>query len=163
MVPLMYDETSEAIAAMADHGGAPMTRQDYLADALSALTVLSYEWASATNGTGPDGAFVDVTGPHRQGVPAFPNDLALMLELHVRKQAAYIGANPDPLANYVRAGAPINVTGYQAAFMRMSEKMSRLEHTIRTGVAVDGESVDDTLLDVAVIALLTKQLFKEHR
>jgi hypothetical protein len=111
----------------------------------------------AAQGTGPDGAFVDVSG----GVwmlPQFPLYLVDMLELHETKNKQYRGNDPDPLANYVNAGRAMGVKGWQYAFGRMAEKMNRAGH-----VLPEASDPAETMLDLAVIALLVLRLRSEDR
>jgi hypothetical protein len=151
-----YD-AGEAIWAMADHRDPP-NRRVTTRHVVTYLNALSQEWSRASNGMGPDGPFVDVAGDYA-GVPSFPAMLGQMLELHVEKQRQYRGSDPDPLVNYVRAGASIGVRGWQAAYMRLAEKMTRAQTVLRA------EHVDpeDTMLDIAVLALLVLELHKHNR
>jgi hypothetical protein len=155
-------EAGEGIAAMADHRDQPRQFTFPLSRSIiEDLHQLALDWQTA--GMGPDGPFVDVSGVGRQGDPAFPLLLARMLDTHIRKNAAYVGSDPDPLANYVNAGRAIGVPGFKAAYMRMAEKMSRLRTQLLDPSLSDGEGVEDTLIDVAVIALLTISLYRVNR
>jgi hypothetical protein len=168
-------EIERVIGAMADHGDHfrypdlkdPEEDQliaervvwgDDVLSALDALDQLSRHWS----GLDPDGAFVQVVG--YRGAPLFPLHLRDMLLLHVKRNRAYVGTtDPDPLANYVRAGAVIGVPGWKAALMRMGEKMARLSNVAIHPENVDEESVMDTALDIAVIALLFLDLHRTNR
>jgi hypothetical protein len=127
------------------------------------LLALSAQWASV--GQGEDGAFVDVSGPRSPGAPKFPYHLAQMLMTHVNKNAAYVGNHPDPLANYVRAGASIGIPGWQASLMRLNEKVFRLGTILSTPGATpqDGEVVQETLTDIAILCLITNDLWEQNR
>jgi hypothetical protein len=133
--------------------------------AVTALRELAELWSGAPTGYGSDGPFADVSGNRSPGDPSFPNYLADLLVLHVRKNASYVGPNPDPLANYVNAGAAIGVVGYLAAFMRLAEKVSRLSALFTHGFdrAEDGEAIEETLNDIGVLAGLTRSLWVERR
>jgi hypothetical protein len=132
---------------------------DPLSTAVASLINLSRTWQEA--GHGPDGAFVDVTGD--RGVPTFPLHLGRALVMHVAKNRAYVGQTGDPLANYIRAGATIGVQGWKAALMRMGEKMHRLSNVAINPDNADGETVEDTAFDIAVIALLFLDLYRSNR
>lgn len=131
-------------------------------DAVQVLLRLDSEWR--TVGNRPDGPFVDVSGPGPEGAPGFPVLLADMLETHTQKSRSYTSGHPDPLINYIRAGEAVGLTGWQATFMRLSEKQQRLIGLF-AGVdeAVDGEAVDETLVDIAVLSLLTVLLHRRGR
>jgi hypothetical protein len=185
----MDDEISEAVAAMADHADHRAKKVDPRAidyrGAVHELNNLSrlwqekldgweperFEWTvsqdridlfSATEGFGPDGPFVDVSGNIPTGVPSFPFLLGQMLTIHVHRNRAYVSPDSDPLDNYVKAGASIGVPGWKAAFMRMSEKQNRLQNLLMNDID-DPETAEDNLLDIAVLALLTLDLWKKGR
>jgi hypothetical protein len=130
--------------------------QDEAAAAVEALG----DHADRVPGFGPDGPFVDVSGS--RPAPGFQAYLAALLALHVAKQEAYVGSNPDPLANYARAGAAIGVKGWQAVLMRMAEKQFRLQNGL-TNASLDGEAADDTALDIGVLAGLFILLYADDR
>jgi hypothetical protein len=86
-----------------------------------------------------------------------------MLMTHVNKNAAYVGNHPDPLANYVRAGASIGIPGWQASLMRLNEKVFRLSTVMQTATPADGEPVRETLTDIAILCLITNDLWEQNR
>ena len=137
----------------------PFPGQNPVFDAGAALEHLAGVWANA--GFGPDGPFVDVSGD--RGVPTFPLYLRDMLLLHVKRNKAYVGTIGDPLANYIRAGATVGIPGWKAALIRMGEKMHRLSNVAIHPENVDEEQIEDTALDIAVIALLFLDLHRQQR
>jgi len=164
----MDDEIEAAIEAMADHVERHMieTKPLHYSSVVERLEALSLQWLMSSGGFGPDGPFVDVSGdwryPYPLGVPSFPRLLGQMLTLHVERNNAYVAVGSDPLSNYIRAGESIGVPGWKAAFMRLSEKQNRLQNVLMNGI-IDPESAEDNLLDIAVLALLTLDLWKHGR
>lgn len=82
-----------------------------------------------------------------------------MRELSARKQADY-GRSTDPFAN-VRASEDFGIAGWIGSVMRMNDKMRRLQAAAR-GKNLKNESVTDSLMDVAVYALISLVLFEEE-
>lgn len=89
---------------------------------------------------------------------AFLNTLTEMLELHDRKQKDY-GTKESPFAN-VRASEDLGVEPWIGGLIRMNDKMRRL-HKAANGGEMANESVEDSLLDLAVYAVITLILYKE--
>jgi len=89
---------------------------------------------------------------------AFLNLLTEMLELHDRKQKDY-GTSESPFAN-VRASEDLGVEPWIGGLIRMNDKMRRL-HKAANGGQMANESVEDSLLDLAVYAVITLILYKE--
>ena len=76
--------------------------------------------------------------------------------LHIAKNAGYAGAdNPDPWANF-RLATLFGVTAAQGSLVRMSDKYIRIQN-LRKDPSNDrvGESIMDTLADLAAYALIT--------
>lgn len=151
----MDREIAEAIAAMADHdfmdGADFRIGEDPLDAAVTALYRLARHWDR--HQPTEDGPFVHVSGDRVYGAPDFPLGLARLLLLHAEKQRQYRGTNPDPYVNYVRAGQSIGVQGWQAALMRLNEKVHRA-NTLLPETTVLPSDITDTTDDIAVIALL---------
>ncbi len=81
-------------------------------------------------------------------------------EMHDRKQSDY-GRGDDPFAN-VRASDEWGIPGWIGAMVRAQDKLRRLQtHAIR-GTLVN-ESVEDSLLDLAVYALIALVLYEEEQ
>jgi hypothetical protein len=91
---------------------------------------------------------------------AFHDVLAEMAELHDRKQADY-GLDDDPFAN-VRASESFGIAGWVGCMTRANDKMRRLMKAAKGGV-MRNESVEDSLLDLAVYAVIGLVLYRESR
>lgn len=81
--------------------------------------------------------------------------------LHISKGQDYADA-ADPLRNYTVSGADNGLPAWRAAQLRLSEKYHRLVNLTRGHErAPQHESVDDTLMDLAAMALIVRAL--RHR
>lgn len=90
---------------------------------------------------------------------AFRTALDEVWSMHRSKSHDY-GSASDPLAN-IRNGAEfVGIAPWQAAMVRLSDKVTRLATFNRTG-NLNYESVEDTLLDLASYSLLCLVLFRE--
>lgn len=89
--------------------------------------------------------------------------LETMADLHRRKSAGYAGAdNPDPWANFRRC-EQFGIATTDGVITRMSDKWSRLQALWRDANNEQvGESLDDTLMDLASYALILVCLRKEN-
>lgn len=85
------------------------------------------------------------------------NELA---DLHDKKQNDY-GKDGDPLAN-VRAAEEWGVDSWVGAGIRMTDKIRRLQKAA-TGGTLKNESVEDSLRDIAVYAIIALILFEEGK
>lgn len=87
-------------------------------------------------------------------------DLVLeeLRELHNRKQADY-GKATDPFAN-VRASEDFGIEGWVGSIVRANDKMRRLQAAAR-GQNLKNESVEDSLVDLAVYAIIALLLYRE--
>lgn len=84
-------------------------------------------------------------------------------ELHVAKNAGYAGAdNPDPWANF-RLSTVFGISPADGVFVRMSDKYIRITN-LRANPDNDrvGESIVDTLADLAAYALIAICLLEEE-
>jgi len=99
-----------------------------------------------------------VTNQRHPDSAAFVNVLTEMLELHDRKQKDY-GTAESPFAN-VRASEDLGVEPWIGGLIRMNDKMRRLHKAARGGQMAN-ESVEDSLIDLAVYAAITLILYKE--
>lgn len=79
--------------------------------------------------------------------------------LSARKQADY-GKATDPFAN-VRASEDFGIAGWIGAVVRMNDKMRRLQAAAR-GQNLKNESIEDSLMDIAVYALISLVLYQEE-
>lgn len=79
--------------------------------------------------------------------------------MHDRKQADY-GRGDDPFAN-VRASEEWGIKGWVGAMVRAQDKVRRLQTFAQRGSLVN-EPVRDSLLDLAVYALIALVLYEEE-
>ena len=72
-------------------------------------------------------------------------------------------AGLDPFANFTRVEALGICSPEQGFLVRMTDKMSRISSFVQRGeLSVKSESVDDTLLDLAVYSLLLAAYLKSQ-
>lgn len=84
----------------------------------------------------------------------FESYLNKMQEIHRAKRADYTGGG-DILHNYRTSAKLAGITVGTGMFARMCEKIVRLSVCLpKDGTEVKDETVEDTLLDVAIIAIL---------
>ena len=89
---------------------------------------------------------------------AFHDVLTEMGLLHNQKQADY-GRENDPFAN-VRASEDFGVPGWVGCLTRANDKMRRLQKAAQGGTLTN-ETVEDSLLDLAVYAAIGLVLYRE--
>ena len=89
----------------------------------------------------------------------FHNILKEMGALHDQKQRDY-GRPDDPFAN-VRASADFGIPAWIGAVVRANDKMRRLQ-TAAQGSQLSNEGVEDSLLDLAVYAIIGLILYREE-
>jgi hypothetical protein len=80
--------------------------------------------------------------------------------LHNQKQADY-GTDSDPFAN-VRASERFGIPSWVGAVIRANDKMARLQTFVRRR-QLRNESVEDSLRDLAVYAVIALVLYEEHQ
>jgi hypothetical protein len=84
-----------------------------------------------------------------------------MVELHDRKNRDYAG--DDYLSNFLmceRMGIP----AWKGSLIRLTDKVSRLMNIAKTGeISVGDETVTDTLMDLAVYAIVTRILYENSK
>ena len=95
-----------------------------------------------------------------QGSERFHNLLAKIGELHDRKQEDY-GSDSDPFAN-VRASQEFGIKPWIGAILRGNDKMSRIKTFVQKS-SLKNESLEDSLMDLAVYALIALVLLEEQR
>ena len=88
----------------------------------------------------------------------FENILAEIQAMHDKKQADY-GSSADPFAN-VRASEDFGIPGWIGCLTRGNDKMKRLQKAARGG-ALANESIEDSLLDLAVYSVIALVLYRE--
>lgn len=92
------------------------------------------------------------------GDPRFLQALDELRALHLTKGADYADA-ADPLRNYQQSADDNGLPAWRAAQLRLSEKYHRLMVLTRgAGRVPHHETVDDTLIDIAAIALIVRSL-----
>lgn len=80
-------------------------------------------------------------------------------EMHNRKNQDY-GRDTDPYAN-VRASEDFGIPGWVGGMARANDKMRRLQQAARKGT-LRNESVEDSLIDLAVYCVISLILFREQ-
>jgi hypothetical protein len=91
------------------------------------------------------------------GDPGFLKALDELRELHLSKGHDYADAE-DPLRNYVVSAEAGGVEPWRGAFIRLAEKFHRLSNLLRKGEPPNHESLDDTFMDLAAMALIVRSL-----
>lgn len=85
-----------------------------------------------------------------------------MKELHVKKNAGYVGDDPDAWANF-RMSIAFNVSPFIGSLVRMSDKYIRVANLVKNPKNEQvGESIKDTLKDLAAYALIALCLLEER-
>jgi hypothetical protein len=84
-----------------------------------------------------------------------------MRQLHLSKSAGYgCPDGTDPLLNIRNGALFVGIPPWQAAMVRLSDKVTRLATFNKTG-RLSHESVEDNLMDLASYALLALVLYRE--
>jgi len=96
----------------------------------------------------------------RRKPSTFDSILDDMRDMHDRKSADY-GSGEDPLAN-IRASEEFGVPPWVGAILRGNYKMTRIKSFIAKGKLVN-ESIEDSLIDLAVYAIISLQLYREGK
>jgi hypothetical protein len=91
------------------------------------------------------------------GDPDFLAALDEMRALHLSKGHDYADAT-DPLRNYVESSRDCGVQPWRGAMLRLSEKYHRLTNLIAKDATPNFESLEDTLMDMAALALIVRSL-----
>lgn len=85
-----------------------------------------------------------------------------MKELHIRKNAGYAGDSPDPWANF-RLSEAIGISPFKGILVRMSDKWIRITNLVKNpNNEKVGESIKDTLFDLAAYALIAIAVLEEN-
>ena len=102
-----------------------------------------------------------VTDTNKQLVNvSFSMILDELQELHDKKSADY-GRTEDPYAN-VRASEDFGIDGWIGSLIRANDKMRRLQKAA-TGDILTNESIEDSLLDMAVYLIIALDLFRNSK
>lgn len=94
-----------------------------------------------------------------KGDPQFLAYLDELRAMHLSKGGDY-ATEADPLLNYVTSAADNGLPAWRAAQLRLSEKYRRLVNLTLDGRQPNHESLDDTLMDLAALALIVRSLRK---
>lgn len=94
-----------------------------------------------------------------QGDPDFLRGLDELRALHLSKGSDYADAS-DPLRNYAMSAQDCGIEPWRAALLRLSEKYHRITNLLRKGAAPQHEAIEDTLMDLAALALIVRSLRK---
>lgn len=87
-----------------------------------------------------------------------------MKQLHINKNAGYAGEdNPDAWANF-REAEDLGVSAFKGCLVRASDKWIRIRNLLRNPANEKvGESVKDTLMDLASYCLIAICLMEEEK
>ena len=94
------------------------------------------------------------------GHPRFKELLEEIKDLHERKNTNY-ATEEDPLSN-LRKSESFGIPGYMGCLVRMSDKWSRIQELTKGKEDLVGESLKDTLQDLASYSLLCIILLEEY-
>lgn len=94
----------------------------------------------------------------KEDMDKFEEVLEELRDLHERKAKDY-GKDEDPLAN-VKGSEQWGVPAWQGAMIRATDKVVRLQSYARKGELAN-EGVEDSLMDLAVYAMIALILFRE--
>jgi stalled ribosome alternative rescue factor ArfA len=104
---------------------------------------------------------VDTEPKKFYGHPGFYKLLDQMADLHSKKNHDYSGSD-NPLRNFKKCKA-MGFSPFAGVIIRMTDKWARLESFMKQGVmAVNSETVEDTLMDNAIYSLLAILLYREE-
>ena len=85
-----------------------------------------------------------------------------MVELHDRKNHDYAGG--DYLSNFLMCEKHMGIPGWKGSIIRLSDKMARIMNVARDDeTSVGVETVTDTLMDLAVYAIITRILYEDFK
>lgn len=88
--------------------------------------------------------------------------LEKMKALHIAKNAGYSGDSPDRWANF-RMAESFGVSAFLGCLIRMSDKFIRIRNLVKNPKNERvGESIKDTLMDLAGYALIAICLLQEN-
>ena len=85
-----------------------------------------------------------------------------MVDLHDRKNHDYAGN--DYLSNFLMCEKHMGIPGWKGCIIRLSDKMARIMNVARDDeTSVGDETITDTLMDLAVYAIITRILYEEFK
>lgn len=95
------------------------------------------------------------------GDPHYLELLEQMRLLHINKNSGYAGDNPDRWANF-RMSESFGVSAFIGTLVRMSDKWIRIINLVKNPANEKvGESIKDTLMDLAAYALIAICIMEE--
>ena len=102
------------------------------------------------------------TPKNGQTMTEFEKVMQEIMDMHTKKQQDYGRPEQgDPFAN-VRASEDFGIDGWVGTVVRANDKMRRLQKAARQGAdSLKNESVEDSLMDLAVYAIIALCLFRE--
>ena len=96
-----------------------------------------------------------------KGHPRFYKLIKELVDLHDRKNQNYAETN-EPLSNF-RLSGQFNIPPHLGVLVRMSDKWSRLVQLANDKPDLVGESLIDTVKDLAIYSLIFIILYEEHK
>jgi hypothetical protein len=91
-----------------------------------------------------------------------PNIAKEMILIQDKKNRDYAGN--EYLSNFMMCEKHMGVAAWKGCIIRLSDKMARIMNIAKTEeVAVSDESVTDTLIDLAVYAIITRILYEDFK
>ena len=85
-----------------------------------------------------------------------------MVELHGRKNRDYAGG--DYLSNFLMCEKHMGVPAWKGCIIRLSDKMASIMNVARDDeTSVGDETITDTLMDLAVYAIITRILYEDFK
>lgn len=92
----------------------------------------------------------------------FEEILKEMSDLHARKNAGYSGGSEDPFSNF-RYSELFGISPFRGCLVRLSDKYIRVANLVRNPKNEQvGESIKDTLKDLANYAVIALCLYEEE-
>jgi len=85
-----------------------------------------------------------------------------MVELHDKKNHDYAG--DEYLSNFLMCEKHMGIPGWIGCIIRLSDKMARIMNLAKTDeISVGDETITDTLMDLAVYAIITRILYEDFK
>ena len=85
-----------------------------------------------------------------------------MVELHDKKNHDYAG--DKYLSNFLMCEKHMGIPGWKGSIIRLSDKMARIMNIAKNDeVSVGEETITDTLMDLAVYAIITRILYEDFK
>ena len=85
-----------------------------------------------------------------------------MVELHDKKNRDYAGT--EYLSNFLMCEKYVGVPAWVGCIIRLSDKMARIMNLAKSDeISVGDEKITDTLMDLAVYAIITRILYEDYK